>query len=135
MHDIVTMDTNYMMEMAEGELGKMLKWLGKAINQKSPGFTLIEIAIVVTIIAVLAGVMLPRAIDLKSTAEKNAAAVNTRNLQTAVDLYYTEKDKWPTSGGSAGVIVAEELVPKYINKMPNKADGTNWEVDANGIVK
>lgn len=105
----------------------MLKWLVNTVYRKEKGFTLIEIAIVVTVIGILAGVILPRALHVKDDAVAKVKAVNIKNVQTAVDLYYLEKGSYPVSSGNVDFTL---LVPDYINEKP---EGT-YTID-NGVVK
>ena len=54
------------------------------------GFTLIEIIVVVTIIAVLAAMIAPRLFSRLSWAKENAAKAEVKAIETAVNLYLND---------------------------------------------
>ncbi len=57
------------------------------------GFTLVELLLVVAILAVLAGVVVPRVLDYRANARIARCAANISNLERAVELYrFTEED-------------------------------------------
>lgn len=65
------------------------------------GFTLIEILIVIAIIAVLAGVLLPRILGATDTANVEACKQNLRNVAESLQLYRMRFHAWPDASGPA----------------------------------
>ena len=55
---------------------------------KNRGFTIIEILIVISIIAVLVGLALPRLRSMQMEGDYAKAAGELRTLQTAVESFY-----------------------------------------------
>ncbi len=62
---------------------------------KPNGFTLIELAVVIAIIAILAAVAVPRLSNLGDEAERSAAQDFLRNLRSAQNIYLMEKSTQP----------------------------------------
>jgi prepilin-type N-terminal cleavage/methylation domain-containing protein len=67
------------------------------------GFTLIELLIVITIIAVLMGLLFPAFRGVQDQARKTQAKNDLAQIVTAVNSYYTEYGKYPlvTQGNDA----------------------------------
>jgi len=67
----------------------------KRRNQK--GFTLIEIMVVVIILGLLAGLVLPRILGQEEKAKVEAAKVQIRALEDALDAYKLDNGFYPTT--------------------------------------
>ncbi len=67
----------------------------KRRNQK--GFTLIEIMVVVIILGLLAGLVLPRILGQEEKAKVEAAKVQIRALEDALDSYKLDNGFYPTT--------------------------------------
>jgi len=76
------------------------------------GYTLVELAIVVAIIAILAAIAIPQFSDMLSRSTDGATLGNLGAMRTALSIYYGD-----TEGASPASITA--LVPKYLNRIPN----------------
>jgi type II secretion system protein G len=61
------------------------------------GFTLIEMMIVVAIIAILAGILVPNFVRARAQAQTAACEANLKEIATALELYETDNDKYPSS--------------------------------------
>lgn len=64
-------------------------------NQK--GFTLIEIMVVVIILGLLAGLVLPRIMGQEETAKIEAAKVQIRSLEGALDAFKLDNGFYPAT--------------------------------------
>ena len=64
-------------------------------NQK--GFTLIEIMVVVIILAMLAGLVLPRIIGQEEKARVETAKIQIKSLESALDGYKLDNGFYPTT--------------------------------------
>jgi general secretion pathway protein G len=75
-------------------------------NYNPPGFTLIEIMVVMVIIGILAGLIVPRIIGRPDEARRTKAQVQIESIETALKLYKLERGrisgKRKNSQGSLG---------------------------------
>jgi general secretion pathway protein G len=56
------------------------------------GFTLIEILVVISVIAILVGIVVPRFKGIQSEANRAKVKAELKTLQTAVESYYMHQD-------------------------------------------
>lgn len=103
---------------------KFRELLRKKGNQQ--GFTLVELIIVMAILAVLAGIAVPKFGSVLNDSKKNADAANVKLLQDAVELYYNQEGSYP-----AGL---SDLSPKYVRdiptqKYPKASEGNSFSYD------
>lgn len=61
------------------------------------GFTLIELAVVVMIIGLLAAILVPQYVKQTDKAKDNVTKTELKNMQNAVELYYVENGQYPDS--------------------------------------
>lgn len=94
----------------------MLQKIRKSLKN-SKGFTLIELMVVVIILGILATIAIPRFMNKKDEAEAAKNAADIKIIQNAVDLYYFDKDVYPTT--------TQELVDAGYLKESYKDD--NWD--------
>lgn len=69
------------------------------------GFTLLEMMVVVAIIAILAAVLIPNFTHARAQAATSACMANLKTVATAFELYYTDKQAYPT-GTNANIDAA-----------------------------
>jgi general secretion pathway protein G len=62
-----------------------------------PGFTLIEIMVVMVIIGILAGLIVPRIIGRPDEARQTKAQVQIESIETALKLYKLDNGYYPTT--------------------------------------
>ncbi len=91
------------------------------------GFTLIEIMVVVMIIGMLAALVGVKVYERFGTAQRQVAIGQIRNLMTALDSYYLDNRKYPTTEQGLQALVEKPSgspVPKnyprdgYIDNVP-----------------
>src|SRR5690242_15861806 len=73
----------------------------RRIHMKSKGFTLIELAVVLAIIAVLAAVLTPMVAGYVDQARIARAQADVRTIADAVKLYQRDTGRWPVYNSSS----------------------------------
>jgi general secretion pathway protein G len=68
-------------------------------------FTLVEMVVVVTIIALLAALIVPRLWNRLTFAKKNVASAEVKHIETAVNLYLADTGQSLTSNFDLGVLL------------------------------
>jgi general secretion pathway protein G len=90
--------------------------------KKSPGFTLVELMVVLTVIALLLSVVLPDYVGRMKRAEEAVLQENLAVMRDALDKHYSDAGKYPAS--------LEELVSKrYLRSIPKDPftqSATTW---------
>ena len=104
----------------------------KSISRKKSGFTLIEMLIVITIIAILAGIVLPRFASTSDSAKKSAHKAERQNINGQIEIYYFNSGTYPadmTSGSWAeGAHDYKYYFPDGVPVSCNQ--GTAWAIDS-----
>jgi type II secretion system protein G len=86
----------------------------RRVLHNSRGFTLIELLIVLAIIAILAGIAVPRYTASLEKAKESACAANVAILESAAMRYWVDNDFTYPSGGDP----ISALVGEYISAVP-----------------
>jgi len=61
------------------------------------GFTLVEMLVVITIIALIVGTVGPRVLNYLTESKVKAAKIQIESFESALDLYYLDNGRYPTS--------------------------------------
>ena len=81
------------------------------INLKKTGFTLVELLVVLSILALLLTLAVPRYFKNVERAKEATLRQDLNTIRDGIDKFYADNGKYPSS--------LEDLVErKYINKMP-----------------
>jgi len=88
-----------------------------AKRQKSQGFTLIEIMVVVVILGILAGLIVPRIMGRPEEARRTKAALTLRSLDSALKLYKLDNGVYPST---------EQGLEALVNKPETGTVPTDW---------
>jgi len=61
------------------------------------GFTLVEVLVVITIIALMMGLVGPRALNYLTESKAKAAKIQFESFSAALDLFFLDAGRYPTS--------------------------------------
>ncbi len=81
-----------------------LRILVRSRNTKR-GFSLLEVLVVLTIIALVASVVGPSAISYLSRAKGKTAELQVREVENALELYFLDTGQYPTESPGLAVLV------------------------------
>ena len=100
------------------------------------GFTLVELIIVISVIAILIGIALPRMRGMIDEGNTTRAAAELRTLQAAVESYYVHNSKVYPPTGSTWETLLTTVKPTLIGSVLTDPFGTGAQYqygkDSNG---
>ncbi len=96
--------------MLKQNLGK------KTVSRGRPGFTLVEILVVVIILGILAGLIIPRIADQPEKARRTKAKMQIESLETALKLYKLDNGYYPTTDQGLEALVNKPTSGKIPNR-------------------
>lgn len=96
--------------------------------KKSHGFTLIELMIVVSIIAILAAVGAAAYGKVQENARNTKRQSDLKVIQSALEQYRADQGYYPASINAGGSITAGAQT--YLRVVPSDPDGTAYEYTA-----
>jgi general secretion pathway protein G len=71
----------------------------------APGYTLIEMLVVLTIIGLIMGLVGPRVLGYLSDARTKTARLQIESLSSSLDLFYLDTGRYPTSSEGLDALV------------------------------
>jgi len=97
--------------------------------KKSPGFTIVELLIVIVVVAILATIAIVAYNGIQARARDSERQTEMQTIEKALSLYFIDNGSYPTCsnttyvptsapGGCNFTVIAPSLVPKYLNIMP-----------------
>lgn len=107
----------------------LLKLRSMMQKNKQKGFTLVELIIVMAILAVLAGLAVPKFGDVLSSSKIKAHNANVRMIQDAVDLYAAN-----TNTALTDIDDIDDLVDEYLKEVPDNPTGGAAYTVTDGVV-
>lgn len=84
-------------------------------RNRSRGFTLIEIMVVVIVIGILAATIIPQFMGTTHDAKVSTAKAQVAEIESALERFYVHMDRYPTSEEGLKVLVD-----------PPTSDATKW---------
>lgn len=100
------------------------------------GFTLIEIMVVVVILAILAGIIVPRIMGRPEEAKRTKAQVDIKAVEEALNLYKLDSGAYPSTEQGLDALVKKpetKPVPEkwraegYLSKLPTDPWGRTYQ--------
>ena len=90
------------------------------IYRRNSGFTLLELLIVISIIAILAVTIIPNFIGFDAEAKLSASITNLNTLRTRISLYRAKEGEYPESLNDLLTKTYEDVGVKqaYLEKLP-----------------
>ena len=78
-------------------------------NTNNPGFSLIEIMVVMIIIGILAALVTPRLIQRADEARVTEARIQIKNFETALRMYKMDNGFYPSTDQGLGALIVPPL--------------------------
>lgn len=82
---------------------KILRYSERRV--RLPGFTLIELMVVIVILGLLATIIMPKILDRPEQARRLKAKVQIRNFQSALALFKTDTGRFPTTSQNLEALI------------------------------
>ena len=110
----------------------MIMKIARALHKRTKGdkgFTLIELIVVIAVLGVLATLIIPKVVGVKSDAETKAMEANERIIRNALERYYLDNDEYPDE--------LEDLEEGYLDEIPGsfkytpKNNGKDYDLTPN----
>ena len=89
----------------------------KLLKSNKRGFTLIELMVVITILALLGGMVMPRVIGRLRQAKPQKALIDIKQIGLALDMYAADNGMYPTT---------EQGLDALIRKPTSQPEPMNW---------
>ena len=83
---------------------------------RSDGFTLIELMVVIVILGILAGLIVPRIMGRPDEAKQLKAKMQIESIETALKLYKLDNGTYPTTDQGLEALVAQPDTPPVPRK-------------------
>jgi len=80
------------------------RW-SRARRHAQAGFTLVEMLVVITIIGLIMALVAPRVLNYLSESKAKAAKIQIESFGSALDLFYLDAGRYPTSSEGLGALV------------------------------
>ncbi len=77
------------------------------------GFTLVEMLVVITIIGMIMALVGPRVLNYLSESKAKAAKIQIESLSSALDLYYLDLDRYPTTNEGLAALTRSNNLPGW----------------------
>jgi general secretion pathway protein G len=79
------------------------------------GYSLLEVLVVLSIIALIAAVVGPRLVGYLGKAKADTARIQMREIASALELYYLDNGSYPTEQSGLGALMAKPAEAKRWN--------------------
>ncbi|HAF43489.1 MAG: type II secretion system major pseudopilin GspG [Sideroxyarcus sp.] len=105
-------------------------------TNNNPGFTLIEVMVVILIIGVLAALVVPKVMSRPDEARITAAKQDIATISQALNLYRLDNHRYPTTEQGLAALVKKTTMPPipanwksegYLDRVPKDPWGTPYQ--------
>jgi general secretion pathway protein G len=109
--------------------------------QRSRGFTLIEVMVVIVILGIIASMVVPNLMGNKEQADKQKVVVDIQQLENALDLYKMQNGFYPTTEQGLQALTTQptsEPMPRqfpeggYIKRLPKDPWNVEYQLASPG---
>jgi len=92
---------------------KILQSSARRRRRAQAGFTLVEILVVITIIGLIMALVGPRVLNYLSESKAKAAKIQIESFSSALDLYYLDLGRYPTTNEGHGALTQGNNAPGW----------------------
>ena len=92
---------------------KLLQKSARRRRRAQAGFTLVEILVVITIIGLIMALVGPRVLNYLSESKAKAAKIQIESFSSALDLYYLDLGRYPTTNEGLGALTQSNNAPGW----------------------
>jgi general secretion pathway protein G len=103
-----------------------------------PGFTLIELMIVIVILGLLATIVMPRILNRPEQARRMKAKIDIRNIESALALFKTDTGRFPATSEGLEALISDLDIKGYnsdgyLDKVPLDPWGNKYIYISPGV--
>src|SRR6516165_9093454 len=88
-----------------GRVALRANWRRRVLRQAEQGFTLVEMLVVITIIALVMGLVGPRVLNYLTQSKVKTAKIQIESLESALDLFFLDAGRYPTSSEGLSALI------------------------------
>lgn len=103
----------------------------KSLN-KSKGFTLLELMVVLVILGMLAGLVVPNLMENQEEAQKQSTRINIKSIEAAMKMYKLRNNYYPTTEQGLEALVNQTDIEPIPKRFPDDGFLEDLPVDAWG---
>jgi len=106
----------------------------KRTKQQRPGFSLVELMVVLVILGMLAGVVAFKTRSYLVSSKQNAARVEISKICEALGTFYAAYDRYPTNDEGLAILArpSEKFVDGLLSKLPKDPWGRPYQYNNPG---